>query len=264
MRTERITITPQTASVMLASNIDRNRPVRQAIVGKYANDMKYGRWVADNGETIKFNAQGQLIDGQHRLNAIVKANVAVTIWVAYDVADTAFTTIDTGYLRSAGAIMHMGGEIDSNKKAALVRNLIKLRAGDVKFKMVQPSVTEILAFYEKNRPLIDECYHFADRLRRRSPVKLQASIVGSVLALVNTEEMRSFLTQLMTGRDIENETIHLLRDRLLRSDIKGTIPSHVKESLMIKAFVAYKNGVNLKVLKEDSDPRETIRRAVNN
>lgn len=53
-----------------------------------------------NGETIKFDKDGKLLDGQHRLAAIVMSGVTKLIYVAYNVPRSAIITIDTGRNRS--------------------------------------------------------------------------------------------------------------------------------------------------------------------
>ena len=53
----------------------RNRKLDEARVKQYTSDMKAGRWQSETGENIKFAPDGVLIDGQHRLHSIIRANV---------------------------------------------------------------------------------------------------------------------------------------------------------------------------------------------
>ncbi|KAF7277615.1 hypothetical protein GWI33_002970, partial [Rhynchophorus ferrugineus] len=73
------TITPDLARQYLAFNT-HNRNVRSYRVKGYAADMRDGRWTL-NGEAIKFSADGTLLDGQHRLQAVIEADVAVQMLV---------------------------------------------------------------------------------------------------------------------------------------------------------------------------------------
>lgn len=79
-------ITPEKAIEYLGHNII-NRGISPNTVLKYADDMKNGAWQL-NGQAIIFNKSGRLIDGQHRLSAIVKSGVTVTMAVIRDVEDT--------------------------------------------------------------------------------------------------------------------------------------------------------------------------------
>lgn len=64
-------ITPEMAKKYL-QNMKTNRNISFARVNAYARDMERGAW-QENGESIVFNKSGQLVNGQHRLAAIVKA-----------------------------------------------------------------------------------------------------------------------------------------------------------------------------------------------
>jgi hypothetical protein len=56
--------------------------------------------------------------------------------------------------------------------------------------------------------------------------------------------------QLCSGRDIENETIHNLRNRLIndRTSVQKLSPTY-KKALVYKTWNAFRSGVTLKVLK---------------
>jgi hypothetical protein len=49
-------------------------------VANISEDIVLGRW-KENGDTIKFDKEGRLIDGQHRLLAIVKSGIASDVGV---------------------------------------------------------------------------------------------------------------------------------------------------------------------------------------
>ena len=68
-------ITPDMAREMLKQNINNPRgdkSLKRAIVKSYADDILNGRWQL-NGEAIVFDEDGRLVNGQHRLAAIVYA-----------------------------------------------------------------------------------------------------------------------------------------------------------------------------------------------
>lgn len=98
MRTEILRITPKMASQMILKN-QANRSINHNTVEYYAMQMRSGSWQL-NGEAIKFSKSGRLLDGQHRLKAIIKSGETIDSLVAYDVIDTAFITLDTGKSRN--------------------------------------------------------------------------------------------------------------------------------------------------------------------
>lgn len=72
-------ITPRIAKTMLSHNTG-NRPLRKAVVQRYATDMENGDW-QDNGDPIRFDTNGRLIDGQHRLEAVILSDTPIDAWV---------------------------------------------------------------------------------------------------------------------------------------------------------------------------------------
>lgn len=102
------TITPKMAEAML-KNMVANRGVSDGKVLEYAIEMEGGRWSL-NGETVKFNVEGQLFDGQHRLRACVLADKPFKTYVAYGISDeNAFATVDVGKNRSHQDIFSISG-----------------------------------------------------------------------------------------------------------------------------------------------------------
>lgn len=99
-------ITPEKAKEYFACNIENNRPINSLRVSTYANDILSGNW-SNNAETIKFDRNGKLIDGQHRLKAIIKSERSVYMWVARGVDENALKTVDVGGVRNHWQIMKM-------------------------------------------------------------------------------------------------------------------------------------------------------------
>jgi hypothetical protein len=81
MRTEIIDITPALAESWLTKN-KFNRRISTATVNKYAADMKSGRWNLTH-QGIAFAYSGELVDGQHRLKAIIKSCTPVRMMVTW-------------------------------------------------------------------------------------------------------------------------------------------------------------------------------------
>lgn len=71
-----------------------NRPLNEQHVKRIAAQIIGGKW-RFNGDTIKLSKDGAILDGQHRLWAIVEAKIAVKTIVVSGVERDAFATIDT-------------------------------------------------------------------------------------------------------------------------------------------------------------------------
>lgn len=96
MKAEIITITPELATKMLQNN-PNNRKIRSRRVEMYARDMKAGKWNL-TGQGITIAKDGGILDGQHRLAAVVLAGVPVQMLVVSDADRVA--TYDSGLKRS--------------------------------------------------------------------------------------------------------------------------------------------------------------------
>lgn len=82
-----------------------NRVCKPNVVKKYASDMAEGRWV-DTHEPIAMSVDGNLIDGQHRLAAVIESGCSQYFWLAvYDTQQTARgLPIDCGAMRTTADI----------------------------------------------------------------------------------------------------------------------------------------------------------------
>ena len=92
-RAEVVLITPAMAQELLLMNTF-NRPLSAAKVAKYAALMKAGAWAYNGEGSISISRTGKLLNGQHRLHAIVNSGVACLMVIAHGVLDSAFATID--------------------------------------------------------------------------------------------------------------------------------------------------------------------------
>ncbi len=98
MKTSTVTITPTMASDWLKKNT-ANRSIRESHVDYLANQIKEGHWKLTH-QGLAFAKGGRLLDGQHRLAAIVKAGKPVQMMVSLDLDETIFKVIDCGKTRT--------------------------------------------------------------------------------------------------------------------------------------------------------------------
>ena len=105
-------IDPELAALWLMRN-KHNRPVRERTVLEYAKAMQSGQWMM-NGDAIRFDTSDNILDGQHRLMAIVESGVTITSIVISGLQPEVFQTIDRGAKRSIGDMLHVQGETDVN------------------------------------------------------------------------------------------------------------------------------------------------------
>lgn len=109
-------ITPERAAKLLERN-KSNRRIREGRVREIARAITAGHWYV-TGDTIKINGDGSLLDGQHRLSAIVAAGVPVRIAVARGVDSVAQRAMDRTLSRTLGDDLRMAGHAHYNMLAA--------------------------------------------------------------------------------------------------------------------------------------------------
>lgn len=121
MQIKQVRISPDMAEDMLKNN-SSNRPISKRMVTRFVKEIQSDNWKM-TGDTIKLSKQGRIIDGQHRLQAIVIAKVPVTTMVAYDVEDNCFEVIDTGKRRSQADVL----SIDGHKNSMILSSALRMK-----------------------------------------------------------------------------------------------------------------------------------------
>lgn len=93
-------ITPSYAREILENRNEENyRKLKESAANLYEKDMKDGNWMF-NGDTIRFDSNGNLIDGQTRLEAIRKSGISQDFIVVTGLDPQCAKTIDIGFKRS--------------------------------------------------------------------------------------------------------------------------------------------------------------------
>lgn len=148
---------PESAQAALKTNTG-NRHLNPSHVQKLRREMDEGRWV-DNGEAIKFDNSGRLIDGQHRLSAIalMPPEFRITLTVVRGLDSAAQLTMDLGRKRTAGDFLTMSGYAQGNRLAAAVRFLIDWREHKSIIRKGTPtSDTTIVAWVRTHEDLVEQ------------------------------------------------------------------------------------------------------------
>lgn len=142
------TVTPKRAQEILENNNTHNRRLTKSRVDRYARDMEAGRW-KQNGASLVFNCDGTLLDGQHRLAAVVQSNRSVQLLVVRNADKDSLETIDDVRPRSVGDLLALRGETYSCALAAALRLLWRHRQGGITDTSHSPSNSERLALYDE-------------------------------------------------------------------------------------------------------------------
>jgi len=250
-------ITPAIAKAYLEANVS-NRRLRSPTLLQYVKDMANGRWKEETGEVIKISKTGRILDGQHRLWAIVKANVSLYFHVAINLEDEVFDVLDTGRSRnSADAFKIMGIKNDSSIPSMIAMYnflLLGRRAGIQKNEKSTNAMLLEQYYLDENfwQNVVKQSHSWYSSFAKILPTSVLGGFYAFFLKL-NEEKAEPFLTQLTTGIGISNDTIMLLRNKLIQDKMAARkMPPTLKYALIIKAWNFYVKGDTVKLLKFDS------------
>lgn len=240
---EILDVTPELAETWLSRN-PNNRNLRSQVIASYARDMAAGSWVL-NGETVKIATSGQLLDGQHRLNAVVEASVTVPMIVVRDIPAEVMPTVDAGAKRTYADALRIQGEENTAVLAAVTRRAILWDRGyRARPGAMTPTATELTVFLETNRRLRGSAA-VANKLASRT--LLPASIIGLchwLFSDLDPDDASWFLARLADGDGLAaDDPVSALRNRIVKMRVGGGRVNETEAlALVILAWNARRAG----------------------
>jgi len=257
------TIGRSKAQSYLDKNI-HNRHLNSRTVTHYANQMVSGEWKI-NGDSIKFASDGTLLDGQHRLAAVVKADKTINFPVFRGVELDAVKTIDTGKSRSLADHLKMHGfksvcRVDMRTVAAAIRVILDFEKGIYTQRKRKITPTAAIDFLTDHSGLLDSCAFTVDL---RGAIFLPPSLLAATHYLCSktgADKTDAFFTQLASGANLSlNSPILTLKNRLTQVNLPGrkVIDKKLLLSYVFQSFKAFKAGEDLTAeeLKHDHATR---------
>jgi hypothetical protein len=206
------TIGPERAEEYLAANRG-NRNIVQAHVAALARDIRNGQWMF-NAQPICFSLSGRLLNGQHRLSAVLEADQPIEVLVMHGLPEEAFTTYDK-QAKKAPALDEMFD--DFGDKALISATAVLLWRRELRPEgepHARPTSSEIRDVI-RDHPELMRFRGFARKLMRYGRASALVYAAYRVMR-VNPVLGRVFLDRLETGANLPAGHIVLkLRDRLI-------------------------------------------------
>ncbi|MCX4677649.1 hypothetical protein OG413_20470 [Streptomyces sp. NBC_01433] len=177
-----IILRPVMAARLLRRNT-HNRNLRAAAIDAYVRDIQADCWPL-NGEAIKLDVNGNVLDGQHRLHAVVKADMAVTTFIVGGLPAETQATMDSGLKRTTSDALSLADESNATTVASVLRRVWAWEQGDRKFtRRVKSTTAECTALLHKH-PEIRRSAEVANRTRVAFP-HIPQSALGTAHHLFN-------------------------------------------------------------------------------
>lgn len=105
-------VTPESAACFLDGKNGNNRRERKRTSIRYGRDMAAGQWVLTH-QAIALGPDGEIIDGQHRLNGIIESGTSQLMCIARymteDAANAARRACDIGAKRTTAEVLSISG-----------------------------------------------------------------------------------------------------------------------------------------------------------
>lgn len=241
-------ISPAEAKKMLGKN-DNNRHLREKLVNHYVRQIQNNAWEI-NGETIKVAQDGLLLDGQHRLSAIVKSGKSVEFLVVRGLPKSVMPTIDIGRSRTVGDHLKMQGVSSGSpsRLAATVNICTKFKSGKYVDGRDRLTPVEAISYLDANKGLyLSEKYYVQNSAL--ASTLLQGSVFVAchyIFCKIDKFKAEEFFEKLITGENLGGTSpILKLRTQLhtMKADA-GRRRSNKRMFVyyMVAAFTAYLEG----------------------
>lgn len=217
----------------------KQRRIRNKTVDLYVDAMKNGRWML-NGETIKFDAEGRLMDGYHRYKAVSKSGVPAEFLIVEGIDNESMSTIDIGLKRSLENALQFQAKAYENGAAAVVKARMQLDNRDKNLGQSNANAnlehTLMVNEYRDYECEYNEATHYGKKIYKDSEGTLKASEVGALYLHLtktlnyNRDIVVEFFDNLCSVRRNEKSIYKVTMTRL--DEIKKQGQERINEYLM--------------------------------
>lgn len=256
MKMTEVLMTPELAKFYLEMFNVANRPLNKDHVRFLSREMKAGRWKV-NGDTISLSSS-RLVDGQHRLHAIVDSGVSILVIVVEDLEDDVFDTKDCGKRRSAADALAIRGEKNYAALASAVVFVDRYMTGQMANRKRQYSTVEVQEILDKYGDELRRSVDYVTKLgtKRLVPNSVMAGL-HYIFAKFDEEQSNSFWKSLIGGHGLEHDSpVFILRERLVTNTMaKGKLRPEYIAALCIKAWNHLRAGTKVKYLRWHEEGR---------
>jgi len=239
------TITPEIAANWLKRNTS-NRAMRSSRVDELARQMQAGGWGLTH-QGVAFNGDGTLLDGQHRLAAIVKAGVSVRMVVTRGVKREMQLFMDDHARRTASdsLSLHRQEKITSTD-IAIIRAATSLSQTQLTRHFSKAELDEALDLFSSALSFCHKYTHGVDRQRGVAAAPVWGAVALAWFYVDDTHRLIEFC-EILVGREMAkdefNNSAQMLREWLLRTGVSAgpsRIEAFKKTQRAIVAFMQRK------------------------
>ena len=248
-------VTPELAKLWLSEN-ERNRNLNTRRVTELARAIANGEWRM-NGEAIKRAEDGTLLDGQHRLGAVIEADTPISMLVVQGLPNDTQETMDLGRKRTTADAWKLRGEINVNVLASVARRTWMWDSGNHKFgNHLAPTPGELRAHLDAN-PSLRRSAEIGSRVNGhfRPASATTTGIAHHLFHRIDQGDAAEFFARIETGANMDlGDPVLTLRERLMRDQANlKKVPPFVQIAYFIKAWNAVREGRELNTILQTAE-----------
>lgn len=220
---KRIVITPELAEKLLAVNYEGQRRIRKDAVRRYAQDMASGGWNNDAGGMIVISSDGNVIDGQHRLKAVIMSGVPVEFLVMTGADPEAFGLIDSGMKKTLGDVV---GLKNANVCASIATVATAYEGGaTLRNALLRPSVprSEALRYAMENSEEIEDAAQTYQAIHKAIG-KGSTRGIGAAVMLAWSPYCAASIREGISRMIPEDERIAAYKMLMTKKSVQGPVP----------------------------------------
>lgn len=246
IKTEIKTVTPSMCSTWLDVN-KNNRILDFKHIATLARTIVKGDWTV-NGESLKFDVKGNVLDGQHRMWACIEANKSFKTLITTGLPRKAFDTIDTGRIRTASDILSINGEQNVHTIAAALKHIGRYYDNSM-FRQYKYTNREIEDLLEQH-PDVRDYAHKANVAKQVRWCSGSVIVTAWYLASrVDVEKADEFFNSFIKGINLEAGSIILvLRNKFIdvQSSHLQRLSSQQRLEMIINSWNLWRKGKTIK------------------
>ncbi len=248
MRIEQVT--PELADKYLGT-MTQNRVLRDNRVMQWVTIITEGEWKLTN-DAISFDTNGHLLNGQHRLAAIVVAEITVPLLVLRGVPADVQDVMDSGLTRKLSDALTLRGETDTFVKASALRWIARLD-------YIEAEDGATVNYYRNNSgPSVSQLLHLFDRQaeaiaevvptfrRAKAALGLPTGVIAVMVRqrALDPEDFEAFWAGAVDGIGLESGDARLGLRNYLLTPARGGVRRRdfLQLAYVIKAWNHWRDG----------------------
>ena len=262
-----ISFSPEQARKILNSINIGNRKISESRVNEYKKDMEAGNW-RFNGDAIRIDENGILIDGQHRMQTVVTSGMDCEFLVIKGIRSDSKHTIDTGKGRTGGDALSIQAGVPflmSHMISGALSLFEKYKSSGfcISGGGIKLSTSQILKSYDNRKDLINYSISVMDESMPKKGLLLPKSYVLFLLMVfseIDRVDAKNYMNKIITGAEVTNGSVEL-HVRNIMLDVKmgnSKMNRKILINSILKCWNTIRRGSNIKLIVYGGPQRKSL------